>query len=154
MKSNGKINHVPEQRRQVPYGIHIPYHLFTYEVQMSHEHRKPVDPEYMRVHQDSQWVSQFSPSVMSDSLQPCGLHNARLPCLSPTPRACSNSCPLSQWGHPTILSTVVSFSSCLQSFPASGSFPRSQFFTSGGQSMGASTSASVLPMNMQRTHFL
>ena len=92
---------------------------------------------------------QFSPSVMTDSLRPHGLQHARLPCPSPSPRACSNSCPLSQWYHPTILSSIVPFSSCLQSFPASGSFPRSQFFASGGQSIGVSASASVLPMNIQ-----
>jgi len=92
---------------------------------------------------------QFSCLVMSDSLQPHGLQHARLPCPSPTPRAYSNSCSSSQWCHPTILSSVVSFSSCLQSFPASGSFPVSQFFTSGGQSIGVSASASVPPMNIQ-----
>ena len=92
---------------------------------------------------------QFSHSVVSDSLQPHGLQQARLPCPSPTPVACSNSHPLSRWCHPTILSSVVPFSSCLQSFPASGSFPMSQFFASGGQSIGASASASVLPMNIQ-----
>ena len=70
-------------------------------------------------------------------------------CPSPTPRACSNSCPLSWWGHPTISSSVVLFSSCLQSFTASGSFPMSQFFASGSQSIGALTSGSVLPMNIQ-----
>ena len=91
---------------------------------------------------------QFSRSVMSDSLGPHGLQHARLPCPSQTPRACSNSCPLSQWCHPTI-SSVIPFSSCLQSFPASGSFPMSQFFTSGGQSIGISGSASVLQMNIQ-----
>ena len=69
--------------------------------------------------------------------------------LSPTHRACSNSCPLSRWCHPTISSSVVHFSSCLQSFPAPGSFPMSQFFPSGGQSIGVSASASVLPMNSQ-----
>ena len=90
---------------------------------------------------------QFSCLVMSDSLQPHGLQHARLPCPSPTPRAYSNSCSSSQWCHPTILSSVVSFSSCLQSFPASGSFPVSQLFASGGQSIGAS--ASVLPVNIQ-----
>ena len=84
---------------------------------------------------------------MSDSLRPQRLQHARLPCPSPTPRACSNSCPSSQWCHPTISSSVVPFSSCLQSFPASGSFPTNQFFASGGQSIGAS--ASVLPMNIQ-----
>ena len=91
----------------------------------------------------------FSHSVMSDSLQPHGLQHTRLPCLSPTPRACLNSRPLSRWCHPTISSSVVPFSSCLQSFPASGSFPMSQLFTSGGQSVGASASALVLPMNIQ-----
>ena len=78
-----------------------------------------------------------------------GLQQARLPCPSPAPRACSNSCPLSQWCHPTISFSVVPLSSCLQSFPASGSFPVSQFFTSGDQSIGASASGSVLPMNIQ-----
>ena len=91
----------------------------------------------------------FSHSVMSDSLQPHGLQHARLPCPSPTSRAFSNSCPLSQWCHPTISSSVSPFSSCLQSFPAWGFFPRSQFFASGGQSIGVSASASVLPMNIQ-----
>ena len=86
---------------------------------------------------------------MSDSLWPHGLQHARLPCPSPTPGACSNSCPLSQWCHPTISSSAVLFSSCLQSFPASGSFPMSQFFASGGQSIGVTTSASVLPMSIQ-----
>ena len=86
---------------------------------------------------------------MSNSLWPHGLQHTRLPCPSPTPRACSNSCPLSWWCHPTISSSVVSSFSCLQSFPASGSFPMSQFFTSGGQSIGASALASVLPMNIQ-----
>ena len=92
---------------------------------------------------------QFSSSVVSDYLPPHGLQHTWLPCPSPTPRACSNSCPSSRWGHPTISSSVIPFSSCLQSFPASGSFPMSQFSTSGGQSIGVSTSASVLPMNIQ-----
>ena len=82
-------------------------------------------------------------------LWPHGLQHARLPCPSPTPRACSNSCSSSQWCHPAILSSVVPFSSCLQSFPASGSFPMSQFFASDGPSIGVSASASVLPMNIQ-----
>ena len=81
---------------------------------------------------------QFSRSVVSDSLWPHGLQHARPPCPSWTPRACSNSCPSSQWCHPTISSSVVPFSSCLQSFPASRSFPVSQFFASGGQSIRAS----------------
>ena len=92
---------------------------------------------------------QFSNSVMSDSLRPHGLQHTRPPCPSPTPRACSNSCPLSQWCHPTISSSVIPFFSCLQSLPASRSFPMSQFFASGGQSIGVSASASVLPMNIQ-----
>ena len=78
-----------------------------------------------------------------------GLQHAKPPCPSPTPGIYSNSCPLSQWYHLTILSSVVPFSSCLQSFPASGSFPMSQFFALGGQSIGVSASASVLPMNIQ-----
>ena len=92
---------------------------------------------------------QFSHSITSDSLQPHGLQHARPPCPSPTPRACSNSCSLSWCCHPTISSSVVPFSSCLQSLPASGSFPVSQFFASGGQSIGVSVSASVFPMNIQ-----
>ena len=92
---------------------------------------------------------QFSCSVVSDSLQPHELQHARPPCPSPTPRACSNSYPSSQWCHPTISSSVVTFSSHLPSFPASGSFKLSQFFISGGQSTGVSASASVLSMNIQ-----
>ena len=88
----------------------------------------------------------FSYSVVSDSLWPHGLQHARLPCSSPTPEACSNSCPLSWWCHPTNSSSLVPFS-CLQSFPASGSFPPIQFFASGGQSIGVS--ASVFPVNIQ-----
>ena len=90
----------------------------------------------------------FSHSVVSYSLQPHGLQHARLPCSSPSPGACSNSCPLSWWWHPTISSSVASFS-CLQFFPASGSFPVSQLFTLGGQSIGVPASASVLPVNIQ-----
>ena len=93
--------------------------------------------------------SQFSHSVVFNSLQPHGVQHVRLPCPSPTPKACSNTCPSSWWCHPTVSSSVVPFSSCLQSFPASGSFLVSQFFTSGGQSIEASASASVLPMNIQ-----
>ena len=94
-------------------------------------------------------MNQFISATQSCPFQPHGLQHARLPYPSPTPRACSNSCPLSQWCHPTISSSAVPFSSCLQSFPASGSFLISQFFPSGGQSTGASASASVLPMNFQ-----
>ena len=92
---------------------------------------------------------QFSHSVMSDSLWPHGLQRASLPCPSPTFRAWSSLCPLSQWCYPTISFSVVSFSSCLQSFPASGSFPMSHLFTSSGQNIGASASASALPKNIQ-----
>ena len=91
----------------------------------------------------------LSCSVMSDYFWPHGLQHARLPCPSPSPGDCLNSCPSSQWCHPTISSSVIPSSSCLQSFPASGSFPTSQFFASGGQSIGASASESVLPKNIQ-----
>ena len=92
---------------------------------------------------------QFSRSVMSDSLWPHKLQHARPPCPSPTPRVYPNSCPLSRWCNPTISSSVFPFSSWSQSFPASGSFQMSQLFTSGGQRIGVSASASVLPMNIQ-----
>ena len=92
---------------------------------------------------------QFSHSFMSDTLQPHGLQHARFPCPSPAPGAYSNSCLSNQWCHPTISSSVIPFSSCPQSFPASGSFPMSQFFTSGGQNIGVSASTSVLPMTIQ-----
>ena len=97
------------------------------------------------------WKSvQFSSVAQScPTLWPHGLQHSRLPCLSPTPQSCSNSCPSSQRCHSTVSSSVVYFSSCLQSFPASGSFPVSQFFTTGGQSIGVSALASVLQMNLQ-----
>ena len=104
----------------------------------------------LKAHQRSRepfrWV-QFSHSVLSNSFQPHGLEHARLPCPSPTPRACSSSYPFSRWCHTTISSSVVPFSSHLQYFPASGSFQMSQLLTSGGQSIGVSVSASVLPSN-------
>ena len=103
--------------------------------------------------QDPFWMPlssvQFIRSVMSNSLWPHEPQHARPPCPSPTPRVYPNSCPLSQWHHTTISSSVAPFSSCPQSFPASGSFPMSQLFTSGGQSIGVSASASVLPINTQ-----
>ena len=116
------------------------------------EEQKPLNsfqnlPNFLNSH--IQISVQFSCSVMSDALQPHGLQHPRFPCPSTTPRACSNSCPLSRWCHPTISSSVCPFSSCLQSFPASGSFPMSQFFASGGQRIGVSALASVLPMNIQ-----
>ena len=92
---------------------------------------------------------QFSHSVMSDSWQPHESQHARPPCPSPMPGVCSNSCPLSWWCHPTISSSVVPFSSSLQSFPASGSFQMSQLFTSDGQNIRVSASTSALPMNIQ-----
>ena len=91
----------------------------------------------------------FSHPVVSDSLRPHGLQDTRLPCPSPSLRACSNPRPMSQWCHPTISFSVTPISSCPQSFPASGSFPMSQLFASSGQSTGASASASVLPRNIQ-----
>ena len=94
-------------------------------------------------------VIQSRCSVRSDSLQPHGLQHARLPCLSSTPGACSNSYPSSWWCHQTMASSVIPFSSCLQSSPASGSFPMSPFFTSDGSSIGVSASTSVLPVNIQ-----
>ena len=87
--------------------------------------------------------------MVSNSLRPHGLQHTRVPCPSSTPGACSSSCLLSRWCHPTISSSVVPFSLCLQSFPASGSFLMSQFFASGGQSIGVSASTSVFPMNIQ-----
>ena len=92
----------------------------------------------------------FSGSVVSDCLWPHGLQHARLPCPSPSPGACSNSCPLSWWCHATISSSAAPLSSCLQSFPASGSFLMSQLLSSGGQSIGPSALASVLSMNIQK----
>ena len=97
----------------------------------------------------SQWSAQFSHSVASDSLRPHGLQHTRLPCPSPTSRACSNSCPSNWWCHPTISSSVVPLSSCPQSFPVSGSLQMSQFSSSGGQSIGASALASVPPKNLE-----
>ena len=96
------------------------------------------------------WSSvQFSGSVVSDSLQPHEPQHARFPCPSPTPEVHPNPCPLTRWCHPTISSSAVPFSSCPQSFPASGSFQMSQLFASGGQGIGVSASTSVLPVNIQ-----
>ena len=104
---------------------------------------------YMYIHICKYMLLLFSSSIISNSVQPHGLQYARLPSPSLSPRTCPNSHSLSPWCHPTILSSVVSFSSHLQSFPASGSFQISQFFASGGQRFGTSASASVLPMNTQ-----
>ena len=108
-----------------------------------------LEPGYLSIHNHTIILDhlphsvQFSRSVVSNSLWSYGLQQTRLPCPSPTPGACSNSHPSSQWCHPTISSSVVPFSSCLQPFPASGSFPMSQFFASSGQNIGALASASV-----------
>ena len=110
-------------------------------------HRRPRSLGIYVVH--ARKPVQFSHSVVSNSLRPHGLQHARPPCPLPTPRVYSNSCPSSRWYHPTFSSSVIPFSACLQSFPESGSFPRSQFFTSGGQSIRVSVSASVLLMNTQ-----
>ena len=100
-------------------------------------------------HKSLAWLLLFGHSVLSDSLQPHGLQHSRLPCPPPTPRVCSNSCPLSHWCHPTISSSVIPFSSSLLFFSPSGSFKMSQLFISGGHSNGASDSASVHQMNIQ-----
>ena len=102
-----------------------------------------------REHQRENQSVQFSHSVVSNSLQPHESQHTRPPCPSPTPRVHSNSCPSSRWCHPAISSSVIPFSSCPQSLPASGSFPMSQLFSWGGQSIGVSASASVLLMNTQ-----
>ena len=118
-------------------------------------HQAPWPPKYLPLDANdpcyNSWLllPLFSRSLVSNSLWPHGLQHARPPCPSPTPRVYSNSCPLSQWCHPTISSSAVPFSSCPQSFPASGSFPVSQLFASGGQSTGVLDSASVLSMRSQ-----
>ena len=109
--------------------------------------KRVAEDEMVRKHHFSS--VQFSPSVVSNSLQPHEPQHARPPCSSPTTGVYPNSCPLSLWCHPTISSSVVPFSSCPQSFPASGSFPMSQLLASGGQSIRVSASTSVLPMNTQ-----
>ena len=114
---------------------------------VSSSHQVAKGLEFQLLHQFSS--VQFSHSVVSNSLQPHELQHARPPRPSPTPGIHPNSCPSSQWCHPTISSSVILFSSCLQSFPASGSFSMSQLFASGGQRIGVSASASALPMNIQ-----
>ena len=133
--------------------LHIVYHDYTYcmvgVLPLTH-HGSILLCLMMPITSAEKCSVQSSHSAISDPLQSHGLQYAKLPCPSPTPRAFSNSFPLSQWCHPTISSSVVPFSSCLQSFLArKGSFLVSHFFTSGGQSIGASVSASVLPMNLQ-----
>jgi len=127
--------------------------LETCSLQKGEKHisivKTPVCGVQLRQPRPTDTPVQFSCSVMSNYLWPHGLQHTRPPCPSLTPRVCSNSCPLSWWYHPTISSSVIPFSSNLISFPASGSFPMSQFFASGGQSIAVSASASVLPMNIQ-----
>ena len=127
-------------------GSSIKWRLFSLEKEGNSDIHYNWDRLY-RYH--AKWIVQFSRSVTSDSLQPHGPQHARPLCPSPTPGIYPNSCPLSQWCHPTILSSVVPFSSRLQSFPASRSFQMSQLFTSGDQSTEVTASASVLPMNTQ-----
>jgi len=119
----------------------------VYETSLSNSNSMQQRLSPLIVNTDPKSVSKFSHLVMSDSLWPHGLQHSRLPCPSPTPKACSNLCPSSQWCHLTISSFVIPFSSHLQSFPASGSLPVSWLYTAGGQSVSAS--ASVLPMNIQ-----
>ena len=119
--------------------------IFTEDIQMTNKQMKRYS-----ISSDIQFSSaQFSRSVVSNSLQPHGLQHASPPCPSPTPGVYPNSCPLSWWCHPAISSSVIPFSSYPQSFPASGAFPVIQFFASGSQSIGASVSTSVLPVNTQ-----
>ena len=106
------------------------------------------------LNQESRWGNSSVQLLSCVWLQPHGLQHGRPPCPSPTPRVYSNSCPLSHWFHPAISSSVIPFSSRLQSFPASGSFTVSQLFASGGQSIGVSASASILPMNIQHWFLL
>ena len=112
-------------------------------------HRHPQNSPHVCLSTHTRISVQFSCSVVSNSLWPHGLQHTRLSCPSPAPRSCSNLCPSSRFCHPPISSSVAPFSSCPQSFSASGSFQMSHFFTSGSQSIGASASASVLPMNIQ-----
>ena len=130
--------------------LHFPINLLAWSLSMSLNIPEKLDYNDCIInHHLNISLVQFSCSVMSDSLQPHGLQHTRLPCLSSAPGVYSNSCPLSRWSHPTISSSVIPFSSRPQSFPASGSFQMSQFFASGGQSIGVSTSISVLTMNIQ-----
>ena len=140
MKLKTSKSHLTEKNKQT---LRPTNYIFSF-------HTLPLLPFNFNILENNEILSvQFSCSVMSKSLQSHGLHHTRLPCPSPIPRVCSNSCPLSQWCHPTMSSSVVPFSSCLQSLSASGSFQISQFFTSGGQSIGVSASASIFTTNIQ-----
>ena len=129
--------------------------MVTTDVQRDREKLERSQKAMLKFFRKSWRLSvQFNRSVVFDSLWPHRLQHTRLPCPSPTPRVYSNSCPLSRWCHPTISSSVIPFSSCPQSFPASGSFQMSQLFASGGQSIGVSASTSVLTMNIQEWFLL
>jgi len=135
------------------YVSYIPiicFHIFSIIYKSDYNQDTLIEKWFSKVKltQLKSWF-QFRHWVFSDSLRSHGPQHGRLPCPSPTPRACSNSCPSSQWRHPVISSSVVPLSSRLQSFPESGSFQMSQHFASGGQMTGVSASASVLPMNIQ-----
>ena len=128
--------------------------IFTLAVITSHSEIFSSFMSYCSISEFFPYISlfsciQFSCSVVSDSLGPHGLHYTRPPCPSPTPRVYPNSCPLSRWCHPTSSSSVVPFSTCPQSFPASGPLQMSQLFATGGQSIGVNASTSVLPVNTQ-----
>ena len=145
-----------ETKNSLLHHWHLPAYLISWLGPLHSKHNLHISKIHKQnilwsnVNREKQSSSvQFSRSVRSDSLWPHELQHCRPPCRSPTPRVYSHSCALSRWYHPTISSSVIPFSSCLPSFPASGSFQMSQFFTSGGQSIGASASTSVLPMNIQ-----
>ena len=129
--------------RSISFGTFYLHQLFSFRREQKITGKKKKGSAALRS------VTQFSHSILSDFLWPHGLQHARIPCPSPTPAVYSNSCPLSWWCDPAISSSIVPFSSHPQSFPASGSFPMSQFFESSGQSIWVSTSASIFPMNIQ-----
>ena len=133
-------------------GLLSSYLLLHLWPSLFHEYRLFDDIGLTQIIQNNLQFSSVTQSCPTLRLH--GLQHTRPPCPSPTPGVYPNSCPLSHWSHPTISSSIVPFFSCLQSFPASGSFPVSQFFTSGGQSIGVSAPASVLPKNTQDWSFL
>ena len=152
MASTEHLKSHPDLRIYFWYGWESSYNLYWNQISFYLWNYKThyLLPEYSKNAQLIKQASvQFSHSVVSDYLQSHQPQHGRLPCPSPTPRAFSNSCASRRWCHPTISSSVVPFSSCPQSFPASGSFPVSQFFLSGGQSIGASASTSVLSVSIQ-----
>ena len=137
------VRKIPWSRAWQPTSVFLPWESYGKKLGRLHS------VVWEKVGNDWSNLVQFSRSVVSDSLQPHGLQHARFPCPSPIPGACSNSCPLSWWCHPTVSSSVTPLSSYPQFFSASGFFPMKKPFSSGGQSIGASVSTSVLPMNIQ-----